>query len=172
LNIEHELAEIELMGDSRLLKHILHEVRRIRRFLEQKSAPEFLGVTFEEDSMASPAPVSSIVPGGSVVANISLLPAGSALPANATDAQLNLTSDDPNAVISTGPRPNTFTVTIPASDTQGSAPAGSSPSLNVTATLTSVNAGISITSGPVNLPISGAAPGNNPTGLEVAFTSS
>jgi hypothetical protein len=114
--------------------------------------------------------ITGIQVGGSGTFQESYIPVNAALPAGAS-LSLVWTADDPLVTLAPDAAGDSVVATVPAGDTQGSAPAGQQGSFNLT--VTGTFSGISPLPAPItgtaNVPIM-PAPAPLPTGLEINQT--
>ena len=112
--------------------------------------------------------ITGVPAGGTGTFQESFIPTNAALPAGQT-LSVTWTVDDTNITLAPSADGTSVVVTVPATDTQGTAASGSPGSFNITATGTSAALPGPITSGPVNVPILAVAP-PLPTALSVNQT--
>jgi len=132
--------EIEDLDQSRLLRHILHYVREIARDLRKAPLPTAVQISQVVNGGTTMSITGTPVGGQSTFEADAILNGvadTAGFPAGTVDTW---TCDDPAAVIGPDSGPDTnqtgaldqVVISIPATDTQGSAPAGSPPSYNLT----------------------------------------
>lgn len=146
------------------IRDMIREVLRLLRYLVPQSTPPVALAILQGGSSV----ITGTPAGGSSTFQESYIPSNAALPPGAV-LSVTWTCDDPNAVLAPSADGTSVVVTIPVTDTQGSAPAGSPGSYNLTATGTSAALPAPITSGPVNVPILPTPP-PLPTALAVNQT--
>lgn len=115
---------------------------------------------------------SGITPGGSGLFQATLTPPGSGFPAGAAAPVYTWTCDDSNVTFSASPDgdPTKIQANVPASDTQGSAPAGQPPSVNISVSVSQPLLSAPLVGGPVNVLLNAVAPPPPPlpTGVSIA----
>ena len=147
------------------LIHVLHEIAYWLRVLagkHQTTLPSGGTITqLGENGM--PRTDGKIQAGTSDVFQATFSPAGSVVPAA---DKISFASDDPSAVLSADPGgdPTKVVVAVPASDLQGSAPAGSPGSLNLACTVSGPDFPTPLKLTPLNVPIVAPVASNLPTG--------
>lgn len=147
--------------DSGTLKKIEHLLSEILRVIWKKY-PTALQITQSgEKTMA----ITGVIIGEVGDFGVKNLPAGSGLPTNQALAVV-WTCDDPAVQLTPSDDTLSCEVGVPATDTQGSAAAGTQPGFNLTATGTNADLPGPITTGPVFVPII-PAPVPLPTSLEM-----
>lgn len=125
--------------------------------------PTALKITQNGENMITGVPA-----GGSGTFQESFVPTNAALPAGAS-LSVTWTCDDSAVTLAPSADGTSVVVSVPATDTQGTAPSGSPGSFNLTATGTSAALSGPITSGPVSVPILAVAP-PLPTALQINQT--
>jgi hypothetical protein len=139
--------------------------QKLNRLLGLLTLPQGMTITQIGGNMATN---NSIQAGSSGVFQETPVPAGSVFPAGTVIA---FAADDPAVGIAASPDgdPSKVVVSVPASDTQGSAPAGSPGSFNLAVTATGTANGVAFTvkGTPINVLII-SAPSNLPSGMTLA----
>lgn len=162
--MSHNIEREELRDEARIacaLERIATLLETVVEILTPKTAlPTALKITQNGDTMITGTQV-----GGNSTFQESFIPTNAALPAGQT-LSVTWTCDDPAAVLAPSADGTSVVVSIPATDTQGSAAAGAPPSYNITATGTAPALTAPITSGPINVPIL-PTPAPLPTALTV-----
>jgi hypothetical protein len=161
-------VDIESISESRLLRHILHIERRILATLESQVQQKKFSVEIKQIIGGKAMSITGTPVGGQSTFEADAILNGIADPAGFPAGSVDTwTVDDPAATVGpdSGPSSSQVVVSIPATDTQGSAPSGSPPSYNLTVSVSMPGSTSPLTM-TVNVPIT-PAPVPVPTAVAI-----